>query len=322
MKPGILNGKELLLGILTVAVGFLNAYLWKGVLISGEFPAVSPVEPKDAAFYSLPVVALFLFAILFALSSAFIKKPVLRTVSAMIALAGGYLLVPATVLAASSAAASALAGWYASDAIAAEYRDSNAFHVRKIFRGGLPVFFSAVALTLAVFYFAAVSGAPGHAILPKALFDAAIPLVEQPLQNFLPGFRRDATVDELLLAFAVRQAGVGADIKNLSAAEKQALVGEGRVALSRELGVELTGRERGGDLIYRTANAQIEKLAGPYRAYLPFIAAAGFFIAIKALTVPVYWVSLILLFAVVKLLLKIGVLEEKIENIQVVRVTL
>ncbi len=314
MESNTANSKGFIIGILTIAAGITNAWFWKGALISGEF--------KDAAFYSLPFVALFLFTVLFALSSAFIRKPILRTVSAMIALAAGYLLVPATVVAASAAGASALAGWYASDAIAAEYRDSNAFSVRKIFRGGLPVFFSAVTLTLAVFYFTAVSGASGHAILPKALFDAAIPLVEQPLQNFLPGFRRDATVDELLLAFASRQLGGEVDIRTLPLAERSDLLAQGRQALSQELGVELTGNERGGDVIYRAANAQIERIAGPYQRYLPFLAAAGFFIAIKALTVPVYWISLILLFAVVKFLLKMGLLTEKVETIEVVRISL
>lgn len=308
------GGKEAVLAALTIGVGIVNAHLWKGVLFAGEF--------KDATFYSGPVLALFAFAILFSLSSAFITRPVLRTVSAMIALAGGYLLVPATTVAASAAGASAIAGWYASDAIAGEYRTSNAFSVRKIFRGGLPVFFTAAALTLAVFYLTAVSGAATHTILPKALFDAAIPLIEQPLQNFLPGFRRDATVDELLLAFAAWRAGPGADIQGLSEAEHAQFLAESRGALAQELGIELTGEERGGDLIYRVANTQIEKLAGPYRGYLPFLAAAGFFIAIKALTFPIYWISLILLFAVVKLMLKAGLLTEKVETIEVVRVSL
>ncbi len=313
--------KEYTLGVLTVAAGLANAYLWKGVLLA-PLDAEHLTGFAGLTFYSLPVIALFLFAILFALSSAFITRPALRTVSAMMALAGGYLLVPATTLAASAAAASAAAGWYASDAIAGEYRISNAFAVRKIFRGGLPVFFTAVALTLAVFYFTAVSGAATQSILPKALFDAAIPLIEQPLQNFLPGFRRDATVDELLLAFAAWQGGPDIDVRKLSAAERAQFLRENRGALAQELGVELTGEERGGDLIYRVANTQIEKLAGPYRAYLPFLAAAGFFIAIKMLTLPVYWISLILLFAMVKLMLKAGLLTEKVETIEVVRIML
>jgi len=308
------NRKEVSLAIVTFAAGLTNAYLWKGALFEGEF--------RNAAFYSLPVVSLFVLAILFALSSAFLKTAALRGGTAVLAAASPYLLIPYSTTALSGAALSGLAGWYAASAIANEYAVSNSFSARKILRGGLPVFFTAVALMLAVFYFTAVSGENSSLFFPKTLFDTAVKLFQEPLQGILPGFRSDASVDQLLLAFAAQQAGADIDVSSLPPAERERLMAEGRTALAEQFGIALTGREKAGDVLYRLTNAQIEKFVGPYRAYLPFLAAFGFFVAVKAFTLPVYWTSLILVWAVVRLLVMLTVLTEKIETIEIRRLTL
>lgn len=310
-----LSLKEITLAVLTVAVGLLNAYIWREVLFAGEF--------KEATFYSLPVAALFLFAILFSLASAFIREGLLRNIAAALGLAAGFLMVPFQPVVLSGAALSALGGWYAAGQIANEAEASNYFSVRKILRGGLPVFFTAVALAFAVFYFSLIGGQSDQSLLPKGLFDAVVPLLERPLQKILPGFRSDASVDQLILAVAAQQMGGGIDPSRLPPAERQQLLNEGRKALSVELGIlTLTGGEKGIDVLYQAANAQIAKFIGPYRDYLPFIAAFGFFIAVKAFTLPVYWLTLILTAGAVKLLLLIGFLNQKTETIQVTKLTL
>ena len=308
------NGKELALGILTVAVGLANAYLWKGVVLGGGL--------GPAALYSLPVLALFAFAILFSLSSAFIRRRLTRAATAIASLTSGYLFVPFSGTVAAAAAASALAGWYAADEIAHEEKDSARFSTRKILRGGLPVFFTAVALTLAVFYFVTVSDQHDQTFLPKAMFDAAIPLLQRPLAGILPGFRSDASVDDLMLAFAAAQIGKEFDIGTLTPAERERLVAESRRALATELGIKLSGDEKAGDVLYEVTNAQVAKLLGPYHGYLPAIAAVGFFIAVKAITMPVYWITLLLVWLVVKCLVAAGILRQKTETVEVTRIGL
>ncbi len=307
------GGKELILSVLTVAAGLANAYLWRGLLFAGEF--------KDAAFYSLPVVALFLFAILFALSSAFIRQRWLRNVTAALSLGVGYLFSPYSSFILGGLGLSMLGGWYAASVISAEERASSKFSVRKILRGGLPVFFTSVALLLAILYFSSIRGEQ-RALFPRSLFDAAIPFLEQPLQAILPGFRRTASVDELLLALTAQQLGETIDVSGFPPASREALLEQGRKTLSVEFGVNLTGKEKMTDVLYRVTNSQIAKFLGPYQSYLPIIAAAGFFVAVKALTLPVYWITLILVFGVVKLLVATGLLKQRTETIQVTKFTL
>jgi len=310
------SNKELTLAVLTVAVGLANAWLWKDALFTGEF--------RNAAFYSLPVVSLIAFAILFALSSAFIRERLIRGMTAILGLSAGYLFLSYTASALPAAALSGLGGWYAASTIANETAASNSFRTRKILRGGLPVFFTSVALMLAVFYFSLLSAHAGfdQLFVPKALFDAAVPLLEKPLRTILPGFRTDASVDDLLLASAAAQLGEAVDLGALSRPEREALLEQGREALTAEFGVTLRGDERAGDVLYQVTNAQFEKFLGPYRRYLPLISAVGFFIAVKALTLPLYWLTTILVFIVIRLLAMAGFLERVKETVEVERLKL
>lgn len=305
-------GKQVVLAILTVAVGFANAYLWNDILFAGGF--------REAAFYSLPVLALLAFAALFALSSVLIRDPFSRSITAVLALGAGFAFAPYSSVTATALGLSAIGGWYAASAIAGEAASTTAFSMRRIFRGGLPVFFTAVALLLSTLYFGLLRQQAATEAVPKTLFDALIPLLEKPLQPILPGFRSDAAVDELLLAFAGAQAGINP--ADLLPAERETLIRESRDVLERDLGIALVGTERGGDLLYRIANAQIKNLLGPFAAYLPFLAAFGFFVTVKAFTLPVYWLTLILVSVVVKFLLAAGWLRQHTETITRTRLTL
>lgn len=308
MKP-----KEAILAVLTVAAGVLNAWFWKGVIADGEF--------GRAALYSTPVLLMFFFAILFALSSSLIRERYIRVAAAVLSLALGYLFVPYALGVAIMAAASALAAWYACEAIASEYKLSHSFGVRKVLRPGLPMFFTAVTILLSMFYFSSAANEQSSILLPKALFDAAIPFLEEPLQGIIPGFRAGASVDDLIIAFALKQSGGEIDVSELSKARRDEFISEGRKALGKELGITLTGKEKSVDVLYEAANVQVEKLAGPYRQYLPLIGAVGFFLAAKALTLPIYWITLLLVFFVVKLLVSAGVLKKEVTTIEVKRIT-
>lgn len=306
--------KELTLGTATVVCGIGNAYLWKEVILAGEF--------RQASFYSLPVATLFLFAIFFSLAAAFITSRLARRLTAALCLASGYLLIPFNPGIVWAVAASTGGALYAAEAIASEKQASNFFSVSKILRRGLPVFFTGLAIMLAVFYFASIGRGSNAPFIPRAVFDAAMPILREPLQNILPGFRADASVDQLLLTFVASQAGKEVDIRQLQPAQKQELLRQGRKTLTQQFGINLTGREKAADVLYELANAQAAKLLGPFQKYIPIIAAVGFFLAIKTLTLPIYWLTLILVFLVVKLMVVIGILRENAETIQVKRLEL
>ncbi len=323
---GDVQWKEPILGILTVAAGLLNAYLWKGVMYAGELKGIS--------FDSLPVVSLFLFAILFALSAAFIRNWYLRTGAAVLCLAGGYAFVSPTSAVMVGAPLSALAGWYAASAISGEYDASRMFHVRKVLRGGLPVFFTGLALVLAVFYYATVGSVGVNVFIPRALFNLILPLIESQLPVITPAGRSGLTSEGLLLAFAAGQLPIelqnllgeftrgGLTIESIPSPVREELIREGRRVLAEEFGLKLTGQEPPAEILYRLTNEQISRALGPYRGYLPLAAAAAFFIAVKTLTIPIYWITLILVFGVVELLIALGVLKRETLVLEAERITL
>lgn len=306
------SGKELLWGAVTISMGIINAYLWKQAIFGGKF--------TDVAFYSLPVLSLFVIAILFGLAAVLIRQRLLGAVVAVVTPSTGLLLVPFASGMFAVMALAVIGGWYASEQIANEYAASNYFSVRKIFRSGLPIFFSVVALSLSVMYFTSASGEGLHDLLPKTLFDAVVPLLDQPLQQILPGFRvRTSSLDDLLLAFTARSIGREINLAELLPRERDQLLSENKKVLTEQFGITLTGKEKAGDVLYQITNAQIEKFIGPYHVYVPFIAAAGFFLAIKAFSWPVYWLTLLLISFVVKLLLATGVIRENTKTIEVKR---
>lgn len=308
------SNKELILGILVVAAGALNAYLWHKAIFTDEF--------KNTAFYSWPVISLLVFAVLFSMSCAFIHDRWARRSTAVIALTLNYLFIPYSSSVLLAAAVTALIGWYASGEISKEAATSNYFGARKILKNGLPVFFTALAFVLAVFYFSFTSAKTSQSIFPRYLFDITIPALDSQIQKILPGFSPNSSADQLILVFASRQLGDKLDVSELPPAEREKLLNDSRKALSRELGFEISGQEKGSDILFQAANAQVEKFAGPYREYLPLLAAFGFFLAVKTFTLPMYWIALILFAGIVKLLLAVRILKKEAAIITIEKIKL
>lgn len=76
------------------------------------------------------------------------------------------------------------------------------------------------------------------------------------------------------------------------------------------------------DILYEAIVANIEKLLGPYRHYLIFASAAAFFFAFKTITLPLYYLSLILTFVLFKIMILGKVLTIEKKEIEVERYTL
>ena len=321
--------KEFILAVLTVAAGAANAYLWQRTFFAGLLGSTS--------FYSLPVAALLLAALLFACSAAFIRTRPLRILTSFLAVAIGYLLVPPEPTVFIALGLAAAGGMYAAGQIVREEQEAVSFSIRKIFRSGLPMFFTVTALMLAVFYFSSFTARPGEYLIPRTMFDAVVQLMRRfsgaaafpvsssgsPIAPLLSGIitittNPNITINELILDQAGAQPGFAA----LSASQREELLRQGRAVLAEQFGITLTGNEKMGDILYQSTNTQLERFVGPYRDYLPFIAALGFFIAVKAVTLPVYWATLLLIFAVVKLLTSAGVLKKTTTTMQVERLEL
>lgn len=323
------TNKEFTLAALAVAAGVLNAYLWQRTFFAGLAGSTS--------FYSLPVAMLLVAALLFACSAAFIHTRPLRILTSFLAVSIGYLFVPPEPTVFIALGIAALGGVYAASQIVREEREAVSFSIRKIFRSGLPMYFTVTALMLSVFYFSSFRARPGEFLVPRTMFDAVIQLMRRfsggvalpasapgsPIAPIFSGIvsitmNPEITINELILEQARAQPGFA----SLSASEREELLRQGRMVLAEQFGITLTGNEKMGDILFRTTNTQLERFVGPYRDYLPFIAALGFFIAVKAVTLPIYWATLLLIFLVVKLLTNAGVLKKTSATISVERLEL
>lgn len=306
--------REISIAFLTAASGIADAYFWKQLIFSPVY--------TDIKFFSVPGAALFLFAILFSLLSLFGKSDALGLAAIAAVSIGSFLFIPAGITAFAGILFTFLGLLWAWRRIRSEAKLSVSFSLAKILRQGLPLFFTALAFMVSVFYFSSISLEKNQSILPKALFDFSLPFLQNTLQGIIPGFRASATVDELLLEAAKSQVGAEVDISKVPKSQLEKLIADGRQSLSKGLGVKISGKEKASDLIYELANQKIEGFAGSYRQYLPYLTAFGFFLAIKILTLPLYFVTLGLLWLAVQLLLFLKVLKKEIVTIQVEKVIL
>lgn len=226
------NWKEILLGILTAAAGLASGYIWKDVIAAGAFSHIW--------FYSLPVALLIAYTLLFLLSSAFISSRGLRSGAAILSLAANYLFIPYTGAVLSAVLITSAGAWFAAESIHKEARTANYFSARKILRAGLPVFFTALSLVLAVFYYSATKDDEERFFLPRALFDRIIPFLEKPLGGVFPGFKVSASANDILFSIIARSSGEEA-LKEIPPAERERLINKAREELGRQLGITITG---------------------------------------------------------------------------------
>jgi len=306
--------KEIIIALLVAASGVANAYFWKQLIFSPAY--------TDVTLFSAPAATLFLFAILFSLLSLFGKSGILGFSAIAVAFIGSFLFIPAGAAAFLGIALALSLSLLAFRRIRTEARIAVFFGLSKILRQGLPLFFTTLAFVVSVFYFSSIALEKDQTILPRSVFEFSLPFLQNTLQGMIPGFRAAATVDELLLEAARSQLGAEVDISKVPKSQLEKLLAEERQSFSQGLGIKITGKEKAADLIYELANQKIEDFAGPYKQYLPYLTAFGFFLAVKVLTLPLYFITLGLLWLAVQLLLSLGVLKKETVTIQAEKVIL
>lgn len=308
--------KEVVLGILTAAAGLWNVYLLKNLLDAASY--------SRHEVYYLPVAALFLFSLLFSLLAAFSRSGTIVYIATASAFLGGLFFVPVEnqtyfwlVVAASAVAL------FGANQIRREAGESAHFRTRKILKEGLPIFFTGFAVLLAAISYSAGIYENTVEILPRPLYDRLLPYFQASIEKLAPGFRPELTVDEYLLEGSQKTASEnGIKFDALPSGERKEIIANARKALGENLGVKLTGSEKLGDLMFRSINDKAAEFAKPYQRYLPFAAAFGVFVTVKTLTLPIYWLILLIMFFVVKLLIALGFIKEQTETIQTTRLVL
>jgi len=309
-----MNLKELIIAVLVVVSGVLNAYLWKQLIFSGSY--------SDLALFSLPIASLFLFVVSFAMLAMLGENVLLGLFAVIAAFIGSFFFVKASTAVLSGLLLTLVIALWAFRGIRKEAKSQNIPQMNRVLRQGLPLFFTAVAVMISVFYFSGIAISEPQTFVPKAAFELTIPYLEGVLQNILPGFKASLSVNELLRKNAEEQLEGELGLKSVPEEQLKKLVEEQRRALEQGLGLKISGEERAGDLIYSLANQKAEDFLGPYKRYIPYLSAFGFFLAIKVLTFPLYLISLALVWLTVKLLLAFEFIKRETVSVEVEKLSL
>lgn len=318
------NIKEIILGVLAAFSSIIAFWLWRAYAI----PALAAGDFHGMARFIAPTAGLILASALFTLAAMFIRDRRIAYGSAAVGAAGPYLFVDASNAVILLAGASIAGIAFAVHKIRREFFLSAGFSVSKIAKSGLSLYFTVACAVISLFYAGTLNRENSLvAIFPKPAFDLTLHyFLNSSYAKSVTGLsdiRRDVTMDELLDMLAKAQLekqGIPAskifpaDLARIRAAERE--------ALESQYGIAFRGDEKVEDLFYGAIAQRADELLGPYRAYIPFISSLAFFFALKALTVPLYLLSLFTVFLLIKALVSATILKCAVHRIEVERITL
>lgn len=316
--------KEIILGVLAAGSSAAVFWLWREQAV----PALAAGDFQGWMKFVAPVAGLTFSASFFAMAAMFIRDRRIIYAGAMIGAGVPYLLVDASNAAMLLLVLSLAGTAFAVHKIRREFSLSVGFSVSKTVKSGLALYFTVSCLAISLFYSTTLNQKNSlAALLPKPAFDFTLYhfLNSRFMQSItgLPDVRQNATADELLDMLARRQLqqqGVpevqvtGADLARLRKAEHD--------ELSRQYGITFRGNEKVEDIFYTVVAERADELMGPYRTYIPLVSSLAFFFALKALTLPIYLVSLVIIFLLIKALLFAKILKRVHETVDVERITL
>lgn len=92
--------------------------------------------------------------------------------------------------------------------------------------------------------------------------------------------------------------------------------------IENQIGFEIPDREQAAEVLYRATVTQFKALLGPYQDFLPLASAIIFFFAFKAFTIPLYYLTLITGFLLIKLALWGKIVKKEVFEVQAERIIL
>lgn len=229
--------------------------------------------------------------------------------------------------------------------IVKEKKDRVKFSIRKVAKYGLPGFMTAMVLLSSVAYYYAVSKVikvKGLQI-PRQVFDKAVEPVGKVMPSFLPGFKKEASIEEIIYLSLINQmekeAEQGKEIQlpfelinslkkeKIDVKDKKAvftalrenprikeqgmkLLLESQKGEDKNKGIEQTLKEFGiskeesfFDGLYKVVNQKVKEIAQPYLKYLPIIFGLIFFGTFKFISLFIVWAVYLLSWLLIKILI-------------------
>ena len=317
------NYKEFILAALTVAGNGITFFLWKQAvprIIAGDFSGYTE--------FIYPLVCLVISGVLFSLAALFIRNRWIIYPAALIGIGAPYLLLPAANSVLGALGISFVLILFAVRKIRKEFIFSLGFSTAKTLHVGLPLYFTSAAIIVSLFYVQLVDQNNAVTILvPKPALDFTLShfLNSQYVKSLtgISDIRSDSRVDDMIDALLQEQAKKeGVPISKVPREEREKVRKSQRDEFAKQYRISLTGEERVGDVMYILVAQRIEELLGPYKKYLPIVAAVAFFFAFKAFTFPLYLISLFSTFLLIKLLIFVKVITTVVHQIEVEKLSL
>lgn len=310
------NSKEIALGILAFGIPLVTFWTWYKTLplfIEGEY--------RDYVWLLMPILGLVISGSLFSLVGIFIRQKALAYAFPVLSILIPFFFLTVTPTVFGASIIAGLLTAYAVYRMRKEFDYSLGFSVSKIARAGLPVYFSVVALLVATFYLSGLNKERAlSAFVPRPLIEFFLEKMsgKNGLFSDVPPVDAQTTVDELIVKMAERELKAkGISVSSLPPGELSNLIAIQRDNLSAQFDVTLKGDEKIGEAFYAAITAKVEDFFGPYRDFLPVAAAIIFFLAFKAFTWPLYFLAMLLTYALIKLLVLMGVVRKEKVTIEV-----
>lgn len=175
------------------------------------------------------------------------------------------------------------------------------FLYTRLIRRGVPIFFTGLAIALAVFYNASpIGSALEKPQLPKAFFSAILVPIEYISKQAFPGFDRNMKLGE---------------VEELSVREVPKIIDVPPALLEtfvHDIFSKIPNEEREETLVeflHKTINGQLDAVILPYKQFLPIVFLFGLFLVFKAIGIPVMWLSIVAGWVAVKILMQLKFLQ-------------
>lgn len=299
-----MNPKEYIPGILLVLCGAVVGFFWKGI---PDTPALS--------------VLIVLYASLFGFYLLFARQASLRYTLPAISLGALALTLGVNQFVLEGLALAILFISIAAWTSEYEYQNSVSFAPRRVVSRSLKFFFTALAILFAFAYYGDThtSAHSVNQLLPRNVFEISLKAAQAPLSRMLPGFTAESTVDDILIAMATQESAQVVAPRPISRAQLSAMVKQNRTQilreLERQLGIDLDiarikGTEKISDVLYDVSVAKAEEYLRSYIGYLPIIIAVSYFLALKTVSIVVYFISIAVILIALKALMWFGVVHK------------
>lgn len=314
--------KESAVAVLASVLSIVVFWIWRR-----EIPLIAEGAFENYRSFIIPAAALTAGACVFSLASIFVSLRWMRYGFAALPFLIAMMFFPPNAAIAGLCAAAALLGVFAARRMHAEYTSSLAFSTSKILKHGLPIYFTALSLVIALLYYQEISLKNNLAstVVPRAAVDLSLRFLTGAVSDLqgIPDADSVMTVDQFLsqnLEGQLKEQGTS--FKTLSQREIATLIADQRNELAKRYGIQIKGGERLADVLHRTITSKVEEILGPYARFLPFLSGLTFFLALRMLTFPLYFIVVTIVALLITFLHGVKIIKSEKQQIEVERLIL